>query len=330
MRFLPYAQAAEVPNVVVDGAPNPRTVLTLSHWPRSSSPAALKGDTSTAIVFNYLDSPRFHVEADAVSNNHFDEDGLVGILALLQPELAARHRDLLMDVAQAGDFGVFRQRHAARIAFVLSACADPDASPLPSHLFSLPYDDLAGTLYVHMLDLLPKLLTGVDEYRTLWEGEDSRLTLSEELIDRGLITIDEQPDLDLAVVHVPQDLGSQRVHRFTQQRTAECHPFAIHNRTACTRVLILQGDRIELQYRYETWVQLASRKPAPRVALTELAGELNRDETGGGRWTFDGVEQITPRLHLEGGVPTSLPVDEIVTRIEHHLRTGVPAWDPYG
>jgi hypothetical protein len=31
----------------------------------------------------------------------------------------------------------------------------------------------------------------------------------------------------------------------------------------------------------------------------------------------------------EGGVATSLPVDEIVRRIEHHLRTGPPAWDPY-
>jgi hypothetical protein len=289
----------------------------------------LKGDTSTAMVFNYLDSPRFHVEADAVSNNHFDEDGLVGILALLQPGPAERYRDLLIDVAQAGDFGVFRQRLAARIAFVLSACADPDSSPLPGHLFSLPYAELAGALHVHMLDLLPRLLTGVDEYRALWEAEDSRLTLSEELIERGLITIDEQPDLDLAVVRIPEDLSRHRVHRFTQQRLAECHPFAIHNRTACTRVLVLQGGRLELQYRYETWVQLASRRPAPRVDLTELAGELNREETGGGRWTFDGVDRITPRLHLEGGVATSLPIDAIVKRIEHHLKTGPPAWVPY-
>ena len=76
-------------------------------------------DTSTAIVFNYLDRPDLHVPADVVSTNHFNEDGLIGIYALLEPEAAASRRDLLIDVAQAGDFGVFRSRRAARIAFAV-------------------------------------------------------------------------------------------------------------------------------------------------------------------------------------------------------------------
>jgi hypothetical protein len=315
--------------VIVDGARNDETVLTLSHWPKSGSPAELKGDTSTAIVFNYLESPSFHVEADAVSNNHFDEDGLVGIFAMLQPAVAGRHRDLLVDVAQAGDFGIFVRRHAARIAFVLSAYADPESSPLPGSLFSLPYVEIASELYVHLLDVLPTLLTSVDDYRTLWENEDAKLTASEQLIEQGSITIDEQPDLDLAVVRLPDDLTRQRVHRFTQRRLAECHPFALHNRTACTRLMLLQGRRVEVQYRYESWVQLASRKPAPRVDLSKLASELNQEETTGGRWVFDGVDQITPKLHLEGSVTTSIPIDAIVRQVEHHLRTGPSAWDPY-
>jgi len=329
MRFLPYTQTTAVPNVIVDGARNDQTVLTLSHWPKSGSPAELEGDTSTAIVFNYLDSPRFHVEAEAVSNNHFDEDGLVGMFAMLQPSVAQRHRDLLVDVAQAGDFGVFVRRQAARIAFVLSACADPESSPLPSRLFTLPYADLASELYIQLLDVLPRLLTNVDDYRTLWESEDAKLTASEKLFEQGLITIEERHDLDLALVRLPEDLGRQRVHRFTQQRLAECHPFALHNRTACTRLLLLQGRHVELHYRYESWVQLASRRPAPRVDLSDLASELNREETTGGRWVFDGVDRITPRLHLEGSATTSVPLDAIVRRVEHHLRTGRSAWDPY-
>ena len=65
--------------------------------------------------------------------------------------MAQRHRDLLVDVAQAGDFGVFERRHAARIAFVLSAYADPELSPLPAPLFTRPYADVAGELYVQLL-----------------------------------------------------------------------------------------------------------------------------------------------------------------------------------
>ena len=315
MRFVPYPSAT-IPNVIVDGARNSHTVLTLSHWPKSGSPAPLRADTSTAIVFNYLDAPKYHVDAEAVSNNHFDEDGLVGIFVLLQPVFARRHRDLLLDVAQAGDFGVFERRDAARIAFVLSACADPDSSPLPADLFTRPYPVLAGELYIRLLDVLPKLIVGVEDYRALWEREDARLSASEELIDQGAITLDERHDLDLAIVRLPEGL-------------AECHPFALHSRTPCGRLLLLGGRRAELQYRYESWVQLASRKPAPRVDLSELASELTRDETTGARWVFDGVEQITPRLHLEGSGQTSVPLDAIVKRVEHHLRTGRPAWDPY-
>ena len=329
MRFLPYDQLGSVPNVIVDGARTESTVLTLSHWPKSGTPTEVKGDTSTAIVFNYLDSPKLHVDADVVSNNHFDEDGLVGIFAMLEPAMAEHHRDMLVDVAQAGDFGIFVRREAARIAFTLSAYVDADTSPLPRSLFELPYAELASELYVRLLDVLPRLLTRVDDYRTFWESEDAKLTASEELIENGLITIDERPELDLAVVRLPEDLTRDRVHRFTQQRLAECHPFALHNRTACTRLLVLQRGRAELQYRYEGWVQMASRRPAPRVDLSALANELNHEESTEGRWVFDGVDQITPRLHLEGSSTTSIPLDTIVRRVEHHLQTGPPAWNPY-
>lgn len=329
MRFLPYRDVSTVPNVIVDGAAAQNTILTLSHWPKSGTPCELKGDTSAEIVFNYLDSPRFHVRADVVSNNHFDEDGLVGIFALVEPVAATRHRALLLDAAQAGDFGVFADRSAARIAFTLSAYADADTSPLPRNMFQLPYPDLASGLYVELLELLPRLLTSLDEFRSMWEHEDDTLAASEELIERGVITIEERPALDLALVRIPDDLASQRVHRFTQPRLTECHPFALHNRTRCSRLLVLQGRRVELQYRYEGWVQMASRRPAQRVDLSRLADELNLEETTNGRWVFDGVEQITPKLHLEGSAATSIPPDTIVSRVEQHLRSGPPAWNPY-
>jgi hypothetical protein len=200
MRFLPYDQARSVPNVIVDGARNEGTVLTLSHWPKSGTLTQLKGDTSTAIVFNYLDRPQFRVEADVVSNNHFDEDGSAGIFALLEPAMAERHRELIVDVAQAGDFGIFARRQAARIAFTLSAYADPDVSPLPSALFKLPYSEMASELYIRLIEVLPNLITNLDDYRALWETEDARLTASEEFIESGLITIDEQASVAQSVV----------------------------------------------------------------------------------------------------------------------------------
>ena len=88
MRFVPYTDLESIPNVIVDGARAGSTVLTLSHWPKSGTPPELRADTSTGIVFNYLDTPSSHVDVDVVSNNHFDEDGLVGMMILLDPVVA--------------------------------------------------------------------------------------------------------------------------------------------------------------------------------------------------------------------------------------------------
>ena len=66
MRYLPYAAASSEPNVIVDGTANDRTLITLSHWRQSGTPAELMADTSTAIVFNYLDRPDLHAEASQI------------------------------------------------------------------------------------------------------------------------------------------------------------------------------------------------------------------------------------------------------------------------
>ena len=327
--FVPYDQLNSSPNIIVDGAATTGTVLTLSHWPKSGTPPDLRRDTSSEIVFAYLDSPAPRVNANAVSNNHFDEDGLVGIFALTNLSAAEKYRELLVDVANAGDFGVYRRREAARIAFTISACADSKASPLPKELFEMPYQQMAGQLYEYILNIFPQLLTDLNGYKHLWEAEDVKLSASEKLIENGDITIEERPGLDLAIVNMPVGLPPTRVHRFTRVCLTECHPFALHNRTKCTRLLVVQGQHVEFQYRYESWVQLASRRPPLRVDLGDLALEFNQEEESEGRWVFDGVESITPRLHLDGASTTTLSPDAICRRLEDRLSTGVPAWNPY-
>ena len=42
LRFVPYHELGDRPNVVVDGAAAPSTVLTLSHWPSLSPPSRIR------------------------------------------------------------------------------------------------------------------------------------------------------------------------------------------------------------------------------------------------------------------------------------------------
>jgi hypothetical protein len=329
MDFVPYRKLGSTPNIIVDGAPAPGTVLALSHWPHSGTPAELRRDTSAEIAFAYLDNPAHHVNALAVSNNHFDEDGLVGIFALVQPSFAQTNRDLLIDVAKAGDFGVYQRRQAARIVFTISAFANESTSPLDRSIFKRPYAELSDELYTRLLPLLAGFVSDVSAYEEFWSDEDRQLTTSENLFTTGQATIVEKPDLDLAVIRLPSQLSPFPAHRFTQQRQAECHPFAIHNRTNCFRLLIVQGRRFEFQYRYESWVQFNSKRPEPRIDLTQLADDLNQNERSGGRWVFDGVDGITPKLRLEGAVESSFDESTFSGQLEHHLASGRPAWNPY-
>ena len=94
-------------------------------------------------------------------------------------------------------------------------------------------------------------------------------------------------------------------------------------------LLLVHGARVEFRYRYESWVQMASRRPALRVDLTALAGEMTREDGADGRWRFEGVEHITPRMYREGGASILTPED-IQRGLEAALRAAAPAWNPYG
>lgn len=328
MRFVPYTRLGTTPNLIVDGQSNSATICNLSHWPHSGTLQELKDDLSAQIVFHYLDRPDLHVDVEAVSNDHFDEDGLVSLHSIINPEHALRHRDLLIDVAAAGDFGTYKFREAARAVFVISAYADKEFSPLNKSLFQKPYPEMAAGLYEQLLPILPDVIEKLDQYREWWHDEDSFLDVSEDAIRTGNIIIEDNASMDLAVVTMPESNLKNRAHRFTQVRSDWCHPMAINNATNCFRVLLICGRQYEFQYRYESWVQYISRKPLPRVDLNTFAEQLTEQE-GGGIWKFDGVGEITPSLHLTNAIESHIDPADFRQQLETFLAVAPSAWDPY-
>lgn len=321
-RFRPYGELDGEPNVVVDGSPAEGTVLTISHWPGTPAPPALHADLSAEMAFLALQHPELLAGADLVSNNHFDQDGLAGVFALVDPEEAVARQARLVDVAGAGDFAVYRDRDAARISMVVAAYADPARSPL-----ELPgdYPSMCAALYEELLPRVPELCDHPERFRSLWEDEDAALAASEAAIESGAVRIEEVPALDLAVVTLPPGAPDGGGHRFGGEWASGLHPMAVHNATSRFAVPTSFG----LAYRYETWVQYRSRRPRPRVDLAPLASELNAEESSGGTWVFDGAAALTPRLHLQPAIGSSLSPDDFRRRVERALRESPPAWDPY-
>ncbi len=327
--YVPYREVGDRPNVIVDGTPLKSTVLMLSHWPGNDTPDRLRRDTSTAIVFAYLDTPQLHQAVPVVSNNHFDEDGLFSMFALCAPDAALNHRELLIDASVAGDFGVFESRDAARLCFVIESCADPACSPLDAGIFRRCERRTIAGLYQAMLERLPEILDDLPAQRKLWAQQDRHLDESLRKLDAGTVRIEEDPSVDMAVVHIPAGLPARTATRYLRAEQAPVHPFAIHRHTHCGRLLRIQGQRYELQFRYESWVHLASRRPALRVDLAPLADELNRIEMAAGNWLAEPVGEVVPRLFLDGADASSIDVDRFVDICRDYLANAPVAWDPY-
>ena len=313
MRYVPWDELDGRPNIVVDGYPATGTVLTLSHWRGSGTPEELADDLSTQIAFRYLDRPDLAVTADAVTNNHFDEDGLCGIYAVLHPEEALARRDELIDVASAGDFDVFSSREMARVAFALGTFADENRSPL--NVFDRPYPQTSAALYEELLERLPEMVDHPDRFEDLWKEEDAWLARDEELVRSRAIKIKQRRRLDLAIVTLPDTIED----RDAEESILGCHASAIYNRTARNRILAMRGRRYVVRYRYETWVRYVSATTAPRVDLTLLADELSTREPGRARWTFDGVDSLTPSLRLDGGEESAIDPGDFVAAVEDFL-----------
>ena len=327
--YCPYSQLGDRPNIIVDGKAQRATVLTLSHWPWNSTPPALARDTSTDIVFAYLDSPQYHVETRLVSNSHYDEDGLLSMYALVHPQYAMLHRQLMIATSRAGDFAICTDSDAAKLSFILAAYADPESSPLDQSIFKGTAAQQIHGLYSAMLDELPVLLENISAYSHLWQAELDHWQESEAAIADGRVVIDEIPALDLAIVHIPAEMPVKTVRRYLRKWQRSVHPFAVYNVTACSRIVWLKGQSMEMQYRYESWVQMASRRPLLRRDLTALAGELGQLETAGGEWLFEGVDEVAPRLRLAGSCRSSLAAEDFIKYLCAALRNNAPAWDPY-
>jgi hypothetical protein len=170
------------------------------------------------------------------------------------------------------------------------------------------------------------MATETERFRELWGDEDAELAASERLITDGTVTIEEVPDIDLAVVTIPEDERTRRGHRFAGESFEGVHPMALHAATDRFRLLVVHGRRYTFVDRYETWVQYRSRPTLPRVDMRPLAERLTDSELQSATWTGARPGSLTPTMRLSG--ESSLSPDIVTKMVVSHLSEAPPA-DPY-
>lgn len=348
LRYVPPAELDGRRHVLVDGAPREGTVLTLSHWPGTPTPPGLRADLSTETAVLARRRHQLPAGIDLVTVDHADEDATAAVAVLTIDRLSAPVAALLVEVARVGDFGVVRDRRAAKIAFALASVLDPARTPVAEVADGTRRGlDATGMLVGAALDLLPALLADPDSHPDLWAPELAAFDVAAAALADGRVLLTEEPALDLAVVRPgrggwPEGAG---------WHDEPVHPAAVHSSTSCLRIAVIDDEGFAVRYRYESWVRMGRAPAHLRVDLTTLATELDAAEldaaglggaeldgaeldaagSGGGGWRFDGAGALTPRLRWTGDVPSKLPPEEALDRLRRHLgrNAGSPAWDPY-
>jgi hypothetical protein len=269
-----------------------------------------------------------------VTNNHYDTDGVLSLFTMIRPELASLHKDLILRTARAGDFAVWGGADA--LALELGIMSDlgpfmPFTTP--------PFDDQRlgnlSNLYLRTLDRLESLLASPSASGREWAPRYDQVVADVARLEAGEgVSLAEYPEDDLAVVETDRPITTfgLRLVAGDLLRVLLVHP-------AERREL---GNRYRFCFRGESWWDVVSVRPKPRVPLEGLAARLNQLETTQpGRWWAAPQDWTVPELGFGEPVtfrhqavrfdpqtaldpPSSLPVDVVVKELRQALRSGVP------
>jgi hypothetical protein len=290
--FVPFAQLRQQPTIVVDSV-GLGAVLTLAHWRGAATPPALRDDTSAGSVLRALHQPATPgLNVAAVTANHFDIDGFIGVWSLLNPVLALQHETLLRLVAVLGDFREIDLAHPlADDALKLVCWLNAEEKARFYEPFGAPVrrrreDEASAEKFDWFLPRFANMLQNPEAGRAAWQPEYGRVQQAAAISQSAQTTRRAYPEIGLTVVNTPAPLPY----------------YALFGPTAGYDIVLSQyeGKRYELEYKYTTWIDLASRPTLPRLVLAPLVARLNALETSRRAWAADGITDTGPLLRLTG------------------------------
>ncbi len=290
--FVPFAQLRQQPTIVVDSV-GLGAALTLAHWRAAPTPERLRDDTSAGSALRALHEPATPgLAAQAVTANHFDIDGFIGVWSLLNPALARRHEALLRLVAVLGDFREIDWAHPLADAALQLACwlnAEEKArfyEPFGAPIRRRREDEASAEKFGWFLPRFAAVLQQPAAGRPAWQPEYDRVSAAVAALREPPTQRRHYSEIGLAVVATPDPVPY----------------YALFGPTAGSDVVLslYAGNRYELEYKYTTWIDLESRPTLPRLSLAPLVARLNELETSGRAWAADGITDTGPLLRLTG------------------------------
>ena len=190
-----------------DGGPH----LELTHWTNHETPHELYADTSTQIALNLAklrnsnkqkqdgsgEASFQNFDNALVINNHFDSDGVLSVFASVDPDTALEHGELMIQGAEAGDFGEWSSDLGVKLDCTLlalaGACRDDEEA------------------YASILPRVPEILHDFESnegksFEHSWRSGGWDQAVSDwNDIQEGRVKLERFADSRLVIVHEKQD-----------------------------------------------------------------------------------------------------------------------------
>lgn len=285
--FIPFHHLNDREAIIVDGAHT--SGLVLSHWKGQNKHASIADDTSGAIVLNALKKANEFpgLQLPLVTATHFDIDGLVGVWALFEPELALQHEAVLKAVARIGDF---REPDLSRpedeIALKIVCWIDAEERTRFYPPFGEEYELKAcEEKFEWFLPRFSEVVKDPDAFREVWEADFLRFKNDYARIHGSETQIETIVETGMAIIRTHSPVSY----------------YALFSASHGSDIVlsIYPDNRYELEYKYTTWVDIVSRPTLPRLSLQPLCDQLNAMETSGRSWFCDAVNDTGPLLRIE-------------------------------
>ena len=281
--------------------------LNLSHWPGNRTPERFRAKTTTEMVMKLngaWDRADILEGVEVVTNNHYDTDGFLSVLGIIEPDFVDIHKEDFMEAAESGDFQRYTSDIGLKLDLLLANYSSSEKSPFYEGFRFGKFSKGGGggegvwevkkrqKMYEDLLKGFKGMVGGLGEYEFLY-GEDYRLIL-EELSDvvgrKDGVWKEEYSDLGLSI------FGSGK-------KEEEYREFVVNSWCEGERILEiveLGGGQYgyELRYTVDSWFDLEGIGRGgryPRRSFLGLCEELNGEE-GEGVWSYEGVNCPTPGL----------------------------------
>ena len=293
--FVPFRELRQQPALVVDSV-GLGAVLTLAHWRGAATPPAWRDDSSAGSVLRYLRSPAAATGPLAVTANHFDIDGFLGVWALLHPALALAHEPLLRLTATLGDFRELDWANPLAPDALRLACwlnTEEKArfyEPFGATARQRREDEASAEKFAWFLPRFAQVLANPTAV-VVGRVEYERVRAATAVMQSPATQLRRYPEIGLVVVKTPASLPY----------------YALFGPTAGFDIVlsIYDNQRYELECKYTTWVDLESRPTLPRLPLAPLAACLNQLENrvenspaNHPSWAADSFTDTGPLLRL--------------------------------